>query len=118
MYKVFQGKEEQKEYFLTTNSEGLLSFFSTPGSEICPWWRVWFMNDGVKQDLQSAIQTFSNLVNSRDYELFKDILIKKYPEFEDKISKSIDEKKQKIYARVKEGSTALGYEKLWDMYMS
>ncbi len=79
---------------------------------------IWFINDGVKVDIIEAIKTVSRsdrYSNSRDYELYSDILSKKYNENSEQIKLLINELKQ---ARFTNMTACEGFRKLWEMYLN
>lgn len=79
---------------------------------------LWFINDGVKVDILEAIKIVfqtDRYSNSRDYELYSDILSKKYSETSDKIRLLINELKHERYNKM---NACEGFQKLWEMYIN
>lgn len=79
---------------------------------------IYFCNDEVKCDIIEAIKTAfkkDRYSHSRDFELYADILIKKYPDLATEITTLITELKQKTYSTLR---AVKGFKKLWDMYLS
>lgn len=105
--KVNIGIRSQKE--LIEHISNSLSF---------PYLDIYFSNDGVKSDVIEAIKIAFKIdrhSHSRDFELYSDILIRKYPDQATEISTLIAELKQKEYSTLR---AVKGFKKLWDMYLS
>lgn len=109
------GYVQRKVNIGTISQEELIEHLSNSLS--FPYFDIYFSNDRIKEDIIEAVKTAlknDRYSHSRDFELYSDILTKKYSERATEISTLMTEYKQKRYLSL---MAVAGFKKLWDMYI-